>query len=367
MKKSIGENIRELRKKNNMSQDELAEVLGVTAPSVHKWETDKMLPSIDMLLEMAAVFKVSTDSILGFEVSESEKKAKVDEILELVVDRKFKEAITLAEEVIKKYPNDYDVLYNSAVAYCLYVEKFKKTARKEKYIMREEELYRRALLVVPEAGRQDKETDLWYNIARCKDDLGDWKEAIRIIEEHNHRGIYNIKLAEIYLEHARDVDKAVKYIESAADHAESDLRRCARAAIMVYKERKMYKEGINMCDFELGFIDSFKTGFDESISYDIIKADVYFKRALLKADLKDYNGAEADLDEVFKLIERYESIERVPYSGLRFNLEKENKSMIIYEFKDNKLDEFEEIAVKDGDERFAELYREKRKQYNLEQ
>ncbi len=61
----LSDNIRNYRKQNNLSQDELAEKLGVSRQSVSFWETGQTQPTIDNIVALAKVFNVSTDMILG--------------------------------------------------------------------------------------------------------------------------------------------------------------------------------------------------------------------------------------------------------------------------------------------------------------
>lgn len=59
-----------LRQARNMSQVELAKLLGVTKQSISNWENDNIQPSIEMLKKLAAAFSVSTDYLLGLECSD---------------------------------------------------------------------------------------------------------------------------------------------------------------------------------------------------------------------------------------------------------------------------------------------------------
>ena len=62
---NIGKNILELRKQKNITQEELAAELGVTAAAVSKWENGYTLPDILMLCALADYFEVTTDELLG--------------------------------------------------------------------------------------------------------------------------------------------------------------------------------------------------------------------------------------------------------------------------------------------------------------
>lgn len=61
----IGKTIKDLRIKNNMTQKELADKLFVTAQAVSRWENDEVEPNLQTIKEIAKIFKVSTDSIIG--------------------------------------------------------------------------------------------------------------------------------------------------------------------------------------------------------------------------------------------------------------------------------------------------------------
>ena len=61
----IGKRIQELRKQNNITQEELAAQLGVTAAAVSKWENSYTLPDVLMLCALADYFGVTTDDLLG--------------------------------------------------------------------------------------------------------------------------------------------------------------------------------------------------------------------------------------------------------------------------------------------------------------
>lgn len=66
---TIGNNIRKSREKLGMSQKNLAELLNVTSPSLSNWERGKRLPDIENLIQLCKILKVSSDWILGIDVS----------------------------------------------------------------------------------------------------------------------------------------------------------------------------------------------------------------------------------------------------------------------------------------------------------
>ena len=63
----IAERIRELRESKKYTQSELAKELGITRSSVNAWEMGISVPSTTYLIELALLFHVSTDFLLGLE------------------------------------------------------------------------------------------------------------------------------------------------------------------------------------------------------------------------------------------------------------------------------------------------------------
>ncbi len=61
------DNLMELRKYHNMSQEELAEEIGVTRQTVSKYETGESLPDIEKCALIAAVFGVSMDDLINYQ------------------------------------------------------------------------------------------------------------------------------------------------------------------------------------------------------------------------------------------------------------------------------------------------------------
>ena len=62
---SMGARLAQARRGQNMTQEQLAEKLGVTRQAVSRWESDTAYPETDKIVRMAALFGVSCDYLLG--------------------------------------------------------------------------------------------------------------------------------------------------------------------------------------------------------------------------------------------------------------------------------------------------------------
>ena len=101
MKVKLSENIRQFRKERGMTQEQLAEAMGVSISAVYKWESGQSTPAIQLILELADLFHTSTDVLLGYEWSGGSYKAYLDRLAALKKEKRYDEAVTEAEKALK--------------------------------------------------------------------------------------------------------------------------------------------------------------------------------------------------------------------------------------------------------------------------
>ena len=65
---NLGNKITELRKKNNLSQEDVAEKVGVTRQTISKWELEETTPDIKQAKELSKIFNVSLDELTDNDV-----------------------------------------------------------------------------------------------------------------------------------------------------------------------------------------------------------------------------------------------------------------------------------------------------------
>lgn len=120
---SIGTNIRNLRRQRDMTQEQLAEYLGVTSRAVSQWECGRTAPDIAQLPVLANIFEVSADVLLGIDSGAKEKviQAVIDEALDLNSRGHSAEASALLRPRLKEYPNSCELM--NALTQCLFKER----------------------------------------------------------------------------------------------------------------------------------------------------------------------------------------------------------------------------------------------------
>ena len=76
--KRIGNLIKELRKKNNLTQEKFAEKYGVTYQAVSKWENGKNIPDISLLKQICDDYNININDLLEGKNSENNQSKKVN-------------------------------------------------------------------------------------------------------------------------------------------------------------------------------------------------------------------------------------------------------------------------------------------------
>ena len=71
MKKTIGNQIAELRKQHGMTQLDLANQLNVSDKTISKWERDLSLPDIHVLTQLASIFQISIDELMQTDIAQT--------------------------------------------------------------------------------------------------------------------------------------------------------------------------------------------------------------------------------------------------------------------------------------------------------
>ncbi len=109
----LGEKIRTLRKSRNISQEVLAQYLGVSFQAVSKWENGDTMPDVALIPALASFFEVSTDELFSFNLLEQEEK--VSKICEEAAQYRFsdpKKSEQILRDGLKQYPGNEIILNN---------------------------------------------------------------------------------------------------------------------------------------------------------------------------------------------------------------------------------------------------------------
>lgn len=106
----IGEKIKDLRRKNDFTQEKLADQLGVSYQTVSKWETGVTSPDLSLIVPLARLFKVTTDELFGFnENADMLRKKHLDEEYEETwKSGDLKKRFEVSKQAVKEFPDDME-------------------------------------------------------------------------------------------------------------------------------------------------------------------------------------------------------------------------------------------------------------------
>jgi len=109
----IGKKIRALRSKHRITQEQLAERLGITAQAVSRWESENCYPDIEMLPSIADFFNVTVDELLC--IDHRERDAKINACIKqahelqetLQMNGGFSGAIDILRRALREFPSSF--------------------------------------------------------------------------------------------------------------------------------------------------------------------------------------------------------------------------------------------------------------------
>lgn len=113
---NIGEQIRTYRKENGLTQEQIAQYLGVTAPAVNKWERGNTLPDITLLPALARLLKIDMNTLFSFheELTDIEIAHFVNTLYDRAMASDIDEAFAAAQTKIRDYPHCTPLLFTCA-------------------------------------------------------------------------------------------------------------------------------------------------------------------------------------------------------------------------------------------------------------
>ncbi|MGN1015408.1 MAG: helix-turn-helix transcriptional regulator [Faecousia sp.] len=204
----LGEKIRTLRKQAGLTQEALAEALGVTPGAVYKWESGRAMPELELLVEIGEFFETSVDALLDYGWEKRNMGQAAEKLRQFARDKNLREGMRYAERVLQKYPNSFSVVYLSAEIYFLSLS--------PEFAGRAEALYRRAVTLF------DQNTDeritlpgIYDRIAYCYCYMDRTADAVALLKKNNAGGKNDYRIGLLLSQDAEKANEALLYLSDA--------------------------------------------------------------------------------------------------------------------------------------------------------
>lgn len=268
MKENMGQIIRRLRKEQNLTQEELAEQLNISAQAISKWESEINMPDISQVVPLANFFGVPTDILFGVYGKDTKKEiekilAEINEIeckdgeegaTALVILNKYREALRL-------YPNN-DSILTEAMAFSSMVLDNNR-----------QQLYK----IIGDSGLHDLENEIikWANLViKYSTSVGNILSAKeRLIQSYLRSKNYDAALEitndfPLYLHQNEMYQKASIYHAAGIDTEEKNTRGGLLAILLhdfafqmymlenIYMKHDQYSEALYCCETMHNILDS---------------------------------------------------------------------------------------------------------------
>ena len=232
MEMKLAENIRVFRKERSLTQEQLAEVLGVTTGAVHKWEAKLSIPDLELIVEMADFFDTSVDVLLGYQIKDNRLEATVQRLRECRRN-KDPEGLAEAEKALKKYPHSFKIVRECATLY----SGFGLESGNREYLLRALELTEQSLpLLGQNTDPEISEQTLYGKMATIYLGLDDVDKAIELWKTHNAGGHFNHKIGQTLAMRERG-EEAAPFLSEAMAQIVGELIYTVTGYMNVYANR----------------------------------------------------------------------------------------------------------------------------------
>lgn len=303
MENKLAKNIRDARKSLGLTQEQLAERLGITLGTVSKWERGESEPDLGFIMDLAELFHVSVDALIGFSMRGADADEEADRIEELVNKAPFEELKAEYENALRKFPNHFRIVFQAAAIH----RRFGTLQKNEACLKRALELYRHAVGLISQ--NRDPEIDealLRNEIAGCYSELKDHKKAVEEYKKNNPSGVNNAKIGLVMILDMKNPEEGILYIEKAFSRQFSEFVTIMFGYIRYYMETGDAPRGIRAAEWALDHLQKAKEDPDKRSFLDKIISLLY----LLSAVLRDADGqaepAREDLRRAVQMARRFD-------------------------------------------------------------
>ena len=288
MKLMLAENIRLLRKQKKMTQERLAEALGVTVGAVYKWESGQSQPELNLLVEMADFFDTSVDVLLGYRIQDNRLDVALER-LSIYCQTMDPVALSEAEKMLGKYPHSFKAVCGCAMVYLV----FGAGSHDVRQLRRALELLEQAkVLLSQNDDPRISESTICGNMAFARYLLGEKEKSLELMKQNNAGGMFSSDIGAMLAIDSDDPEKAAPFLTEALVEGISTLLTSVFGYVFLFRARKDWTSAMNILnwgmDFLTGLKEEAKPGFFEKVLAEMLVLLAYIQ---LKVGMGTESGA----------------------------------------------------------------------------
>ena len=278
MENKLAENIRSYRKDLGLTQEQLAERLGITLGAVSKWERGSSEPDLSYIMDLAGIFHVSVDALIGFSMRGTDADTEADRIEGL--DKEVP-VWKIAEEygrALKKFPNHFRVVCGAALVSQQIGVLYKRDAELKKAL----ELFRHAIDLLPQNRDHPEinEARLRDEIAGCYSALKNYGKAIEEYKKNNQTGSNDARIGCLYTMYERKPEEGIRFTEKAFFSNISDMITAMSGYVSYCIFTARHDQGIRAAEWTIRFLESLREDPGRHFYFDKIISLFYLSLAV---------------------------------------------------------------------------------------
>ena len=314
MKLSLPANISKLRKEHSMTQEQLAEALGVTFASVSKWERGVATPELNLIAEMADLFEVSIDALIGYEFRNNDRENVITRLKQYSHDRNNEDVFSDVEKALQRYPNCFDIIYYSARIYSLRGL----TQQNATYSKKALSLYNRACMIIKQNSDSEiSDISIRKEMAQIYLTLGEYDKGVELLKQNNPCRMNHPLIGETLASSCNDPEGALPYLSMALLDLTVTHMEVVMGYLNAFCKTKDYLNALALVDWALAFYpglrDSEKRGY-----MDKAEAFLWAVRADIQLSLCKNEDAINSLRQAKDIALRFDEAPNYSASNIRF-------------------------------------------------
>ncbi len=280
MELKLAENLRARRKSLGLTQEQLAEVLNVSVGVISKWELGQSTPDLSIILELADLFEISVDVLLGYQARDKKRQLVLEQLDAWTVHKDMEVDYSQVEQFLLKYPNDFQIAYSCAELYSLKGMEGQEEAK----FLRALDLYEKAVSLLEQ--NEDPaitETSIAVEQGRIYEALGRYEDAAAILKAHNPCGVNDALVGWILAARCDRVEEAKKHLSRGLLKSLADQNYVAQGLMNIYEKQGRYDllcdvsrwmeqviDGVRLPG-QVSYLDKFQMIFQASEAYALLR------------------------------------------------------------------------------------------------
>ncbi len=313
MQTKLAENIRLFRRNKSMTQEQLAEALGVTVGAVHKWETRLSTPELSLIMEMADIFETSVDVLVGYEIRDNRLEIMLERLVEYVrtLDPAAKAE---ADRILSRYPNSFRAVDACAKTYLV----FGANSRDPEELNTALKLLEKSRTLL---GQNDdphvSETTVCGTLAITRFLLGQPEKSLELLRQNNAGGVFSSDIGILLAVFLNRPEDAAPYLSEALVSGVAELLNTIMGYVFLFRSRNDWGSILSITHLGVELLTGIKSE-DKSGALDKTMAEMLVLLACAESKNGLADNARHSLEKARDYARRFDADPDYSLKAMRF-------------------------------------------------